>query len=191
MVILVGMFVAVYEQYGLNANSDEEPAVHAEAVGGVETSKVIPFDAESFFLYILPPIIFEAGYVQCNNRVFMNNLGTIVTNAILGTAFNTFAIGYSCWGVALALGIEGFGALDGLVFGSLISAVDPVAVLAVFEQVRHSLPPRRVFSRSACGCLAIVRLPTNRSALFFRARCSEGARQRNAEHGCVWRVGVE
>ena len=40
-------------------------------------------------------IIFEAGYVQCNNRVFMDNLGSILINAIIGTTFNTFALGQS------------------------------------------------------------------------------------------------
>lgn len=93
-------------------------------------------------------IIFESGYL-CNNRVFMENFSAILTMAILGTVFNTFAIGettmkldlgsevsgYTMYGVGLALDIEGFRPIDGLVFGSLIAAVDPVAVLAVFEEV--------------------------------------------------------
>jgi len=40
-----------------------------------------------------------------------------------------FVIGYVMYLIANAAGIEGFRAIDGLLFGSFIAAVDPVAVL--------------------------------------------------------------
>lgn len=76
-------------------------------------------------------IIFEAGYFT-DNDVFMRNIGTILVNAVAGTIFNTFAIGYTMYGISAALGL-GLEPAQGLVFGALIAAVDPVAVLTIFE----------------------------------------------------------
>ncbi|EGD75496.1 hypothetical protein PTSG_06571 [Salpingoeca rosetta] len=100
------------------------------------------------FIGIWIRIIFEAGYVQCNNRVFMDNLGSILINAILGTVFNTFALGYAMYGVATSIGID-MSPIEGLVFGSFIAAVDPVAVLTVFEEMHvHETLHTIVFGES-------------------------------------------
>ena len=71
------------------------------------------------------------------SRAFFDNIGTILLFAIINTIFNTFLIGFSLWGFSLA-GVIGVSIklLHCLVFASLISAVDPVAVLAVFEEVK-------------------------------------------------------
>ncbi|XP_039592721.1 sodium/hydrogen exchanger 3-like [Polypterus senegalus] len=71
------------------------------------------------------------------NRLFFGNLGTILMYAVIGTVWNAALTGLSLYGVFLT-GIMGplqAGLLDFLLFGSLIAAVDPVAVLAVFEEV--------------------------------------------------------
>uniref|UniRef100_A0A8D2JFF3 Sodium/hydrogen exchanger n=1 Tax=Varanus komodoensis TaxID=61221 RepID=A0A8D2JFF3_VARKO len=89
-----------------------------------------------FFFYLLPPIILDAGYFM-PNRLFFGNLGTILLYAVIGTLWNAATTGLSLYGVYLS-GIMGelqSGWLDFLLFGSLIAAVDPVAVLAVFEEV--------------------------------------------------------
>ncbi|CAG9561351.1 unnamed protein product [Danaus chrysippus] len=96
---------------------------------------VQPLTPDTFFLYMLPPIILDAGYFM-PNRLFFDHLGTILLFAVVGTVFNTITIGASLW----ACGQTGmFGCttplLDMLLFGALISAVDPVAVLAVFEEI--------------------------------------------------------
>ncbi|XP_052741735.1 sodium/hydrogen exchanger 3 isoform X5 [Bicyclus anynana] len=96
---------------------------------------VQPLTPDTFFLYMLPPIILDAGYFM-PNRLFFDHLGTILLFAVVGTVFNTLTIGTSLW----ACGQTGmFGCptplLDMLLFGALISAVDPVAVLAVFEEI--------------------------------------------------------
>ncbi|XP_014807472.1 PREDICTED: sodium/hydrogen exchanger 3 isoform X2 [Calidris pugnax] len=71
------------------------------------------------------------------NRLFFGNLGSILLYAVIGTIWNAATTGLSLYGVYLT-GIMGHldsGLLDFLLFGSLIAAVDPVAVLAVFEEV--------------------------------------------------------
>ncbi|XP_064522827.1 sodium/hydrogen exchanger 3 isoform X2 [Pseudopipra pipra] len=89
-----------------------------------------------FFFYLLPPIVLDAGYFM-PNRLFFGNLGTILLYAVIGTVWNAATTGLSLYGVYLTgiMGKLNSGVLDFLLFGSLIAAVDPVAVLAVFEEV--------------------------------------------------------
>lgn len=47
---------------------------------------------DTFFFYMLPPIILDAGYFM-PNRLFFDHLGTILTFAVVGTIFNTLTIG--------------------------------------------------------------------------------------------------
>lgn len=111
-----------------------------------------PLTPDTFFFYMLPPIILDAGYFM-PNRLFFDNLGTILLFAVIGTISNTLLIGeYKhllgictwkfCPGASLwAAGQTGVydrdtPLLDMFLFGSLISAVDPVAVLAVFEEIQ-------------------------------------------------------
>jgi len=53
---------------------------------------VSPLTPKTFFHYLLPPIILDAGYFM-PNRLFFDNLGTILLMAVIGTLWNTFAIG--------------------------------------------------------------------------------------------------
>ncbi|XP_034942039.1 sodium/hydrogen exchanger 3 isoform X2 [Chelonus insularis] len=96
---------------------------------------VSPLTPDTFFLYMLPPIILDAGYFM-PNRLFFDHLGTILLFAVLGTIFNTLSIGATLWVLGKS-GLFGFTTplLDMFLFSALISAVDPVAVLAVFEEI--------------------------------------------------------
>lgn len=86
------------------------------------------------FLYIfVPVIIFDATYFL-NKRAFFGNFLEISTYAVAGTLFSTLAVGglYLLSRPALR---TSFDASELLTFSALISAVDPVAVIAVMEQM--------------------------------------------------------
>ncbi|XP_032083982.1 sodium/hydrogen exchanger 1 [Thamnophis elegans] len=103
-----------------------------KAVG--ETPPVL--NSKVFFLFLLPPIILDAGYFL-PLRQFTENMGTILIFAVIGTLWNAFFVGalmYAVCQVADPL-LSNIGLLHNLLFGSIISAVDPVAVLAVFEEI--------------------------------------------------------
>ena len=94
-----------------------------------------PLTPNIFFLYMLPPIVMDAGY-HMPNRLFFDNLSSILLYAVLGTIWNALTIGF-CLYVCAQTGLFGveLPLLDTLLFSSIVSAVDPVAVLAVFEEI--------------------------------------------------------
>nr|XP_014429526.1 sodium/hydrogen exchanger 9 isoform X2 [Pelodiscus sinensis]XP_014429527.1 sodium/hydrogen exchanger 9 isoform X1 [Pelodiscus sinensis] len=98
------------------------------------------FDPSIFFNVLLPPIIFHAGY-SLKKRHFFRNLGSVLTYAFLGTAISCFIIGLIMYGFVKAmlhvgqLKGEDFHFTDCLFFGSLMSATDPVTVLAIFHEL--------------------------------------------------------
>ena len=57
-----------------------------------------------FFIVILPPIVLEAGYFMPKDA-FFNNIGTILTYAVVGTLINSFATGTALYGVYKGLQI--------------------------------------------------------------------------------------
>ncbi|XP_075573280.1 sodium/hydrogen exchanger 9 [Pelecanus crispus] len=98
------------------------------------------FDPSIFFNILLPPIIFHAGY-SLKKRHFFRNLGSILTYAFLGTAVSCIIIGLIMYGFVKAMVHIGqlkgweFHFTDCLFFGSLMSATDPVTVLAIFHEL--------------------------------------------------------
>ncbi|XP_066910267.1 sodium/hydrogen exchanger 3-like [Clytia hemisphaerica] len=108
-----------------------------------------------FFYFLLPPIILDAGYFM-PSQVFYLNIGTILLYAVFGTIFNAFAVGTSLYAVGRTCDFP-ISLLQALLFGSLISAVDPVAVLAVFEEVHvHEVLYMLVFGESVLNDAASV-----------------------------------
>jgi len=100
-----------------------------------ERTHYITFQKEFFFLFLLPPIIFEAGF-GVEVGPFFGNFGAICTFAFLGTAVSTFAVGGLMYAVGQAGMSYGMPMLECMLFGSLISATDPVTVLAVFQSLK-------------------------------------------------------
>lgn len=51
-----------------------------------------------FFLFLLPPIVLDSGYFM-PSRLFFDNIGAILTYAVVGTLWNSFATGIALWGL--------------------------------------------------------------------------------------------
>ncbi|CAF0728350.1 unnamed protein product [Brachionus calyciflorus] len=106
-------------------------------------SKEEAFTPTLFFLVLLPPIIFESGY-NLHKGNFFQNIGSILVFAIFGTAISAFVMGagvYILGKINLTYSLD---AKESFAFGSLVSAVDPVATLAIFnaldvDQVLYTL----------------------------------------------------
>eukprot|EP00090_Calanus_glacialis_P002103 TRINITY_DN11580_c0_g1_i1.p1 TRINITY_DN11580_c0_g1~~TRINITY_DN11580_c0_g1_i1.p1 ORF type:complete len:614 (+),score=151.22 TRINITY_DN11580_c0_g1_i1:384-2225(+) len=91
------------------------------------------FDSEIFFYIILPPIIFHAGY-SMRKKQFFDNLGSILTFALLGTLISTVIIACIMWLVVQFITLK-IRFLDTLYFGAIVSATDPVTTIAIFSDI--------------------------------------------------------
>lgn len=87
-----------------------------------------------FVILLLPPIIFESGY-NMNKKFFLKNGGTILLYSFLGTFLAMFSSSVMFW-LCGQIGIsKGFTWQEAFAFGALISATDPVSVLACFKEM--------------------------------------------------------
>ncbi|XP_063809138.1 sodium/hydrogen exchanger 7 isoform X3 [Pseudophryne corroboree] len=117
--------------------------INPEKIHNVEQNDMlrkVTFDPEVFFNILLPPIIFHAGY-SLKKRHFFRNIGSILAYAFFGTAVSCFIIGNLMYGVVQLMKLVGqlsgkFYYTDCLFFGAIISATDPVTVLAIFNDLR-------------------------------------------------------
>mmetsp|Transcript_11268 Transcript_11268/g.15048 ORF Transcript_11268/g.15048 Transcript_11268/m.15048 type:complete len:580 (-) Transcript_11268:264-2003(-) len=132
----------------------------------VKDLTLFEFSPEIFFFVLLPPIIFEAGY-SLNKKQFFENIGAIAVYAVVGTVISTFIVGYATFYAAkigLIRDIDSTNPMEALLFGALISAVDPVATLSIMgspelqcDQLLYSL----VFGESVLNdAVAIVLFKT-------------------------------
>ncbi|XP_044296129.1 sodium/hydrogen exchanger 8 isoform X2 [Varanus komodoensis] len=113
--ILMGAFIKIIESQKL-ANWKEEEM----------------FRPNMFFLLLLPPIIFESGY-SLHKGNFFQNIGSITLFSVIGTAISAFIVGGGIYFLGQADVIYKLNMTDSFAFGSLISAVDPVATIAIFN----------------------------------------------------------
>ncbi|XP_050398402.1 sodium/hydrogen exchanger 7 isoform X4 [Patella vulgata] len=95
--------------------------------------RTVTFDPELFFNVMLPIIIFEAGY-SMKRRHFFKNLGAIMSYAFIGTTISCFAVGGIMFGLTRLMSID-FSLNDCFFFGAIISATDPVTILAIFNDL--------------------------------------------------------
>ena len=87
-----------------------------------------------FIILLLPPIIFEAGF-NMNKKPFFANFGTVIAYSFLGTFIAIFTSSILFYLVGQTSLSPVFTWKDSFAFGSLISATDPVSVLAVFKEM--------------------------------------------------------
>lgn len=87
-----------------------------------------------FMILLLPPIIFESGY-NMNKKPFFRNFGTVLAYSFLGTFIAIFTSSVLFYYVGQTGMSPDFTWKDSFAFGSLISATDPVSVLAIFKEL--------------------------------------------------------
>ncbi|NXL86904.1 SL9A6 protein, partial [Alectura lathami] len=117
--------------------------ISAQELNNVQDNEMlrkVTFDPEVFFNILLPPIIFYAGY-SLKRRHFFRNLGSILAYAFLGTAISCLVIGSVMYGCVALMKVTGqlggdFYFTDCLLFGAIVSATDPVTVLAIFHELQ-------------------------------------------------------
>lgn len=82
---------------------------------------------------LLPPIILSSGY-ELSQSKFFRNFGTIITFAFFGTFISAMVIGTIIWTASsLHLLRPHLSLIECLIFGSTLSATDPVTILAIFN----------------------------------------------------------
>jgi len=84
--------------------------------------------SEAVFFLFLPALIFESS-MSINVRHLMKDIGPILMLAVVGLLISTFAIGFAI----NAITEVGFVAC--LLLGAIVSATDPVAVVAIFKDL--------------------------------------------------------
>eukprot|EP00494_Astrolonche_serrata_P027779 UN28043 len=92
---------------------------------------LLPFSLNLYYLLLY----FAAGYL-IRKDVFFYNIGSILTYAFIGTGISAFLTGTIVFLFSEYCDVTyNLGFMDSMVLGSLISAVDPVATIAVLEKM--------------------------------------------------------
>ncbi|PIN20050.1 Sodium/hydrogen exchanger protein [Handroanthus impetiginosus] len=134
------------------------------------------FHEEFFFLFLLPPIIFQSGF-SMQPKPFFSNFGAIVTFAIFGTFIASVVTGILVYLGGLTYLMYKLPFVECLMFGALISATDPVTVLSIFQELGTDVNLYAlVFGESVLNdamaislyrTMSLVRSPTSTGQNFF------------------------
>ena len=93
------------------------------------------FDGDMFLRIMVPPIVFEAA-VKINKRSFMRHVIPITIYAIVGTLASTALTASILYkGSMMVSWCPTIPVKESLIFGSLISSIDPIAVLSVLNNM--------------------------------------------------------
>eukprot|EP00850_Spirogloea_muscicola_P011132 SM000068S20564 [mRNA] locus=s68:119990:125089:- [translate_table: standard] len=100
---------------------------------GGASSHVLRFNEELFFIYLLPPIIFNAGF-QVKKKQFFRNFMTIIMYGVVGTFISFIVIAFGAYYICPRLGFKDLTIKDYLALGSIFSATDSVCTLQILDQ---------------------------------------------------------
>ncbi|KAD3338206.1 hypothetical protein E3N88_33727 [Mikania micrantha] len=111
---------------------------------GGTRSQILEFKQEFFFIYLLPPIIFNAGF-QVKKKQFFQNFTTITLFGAIGTLVSFSIISFGATHLFPKLGIDYLDMKDYLALGAIFSATDSVCTLQVLNQEETPLLYSLVF----------------------------------------------
>ncbi|XAR52559.1 hypothetical protein NMG60_11020699 [Bertholletia excelsa] len=98
-----------------------------------QNSRILVFSEDLFFIYLLPPIIFNAGF-QVKKKQFFKNISTILMFGVLGTIISFCLISFGTFMLFKAIGVTSLDVKDHLAVGAILSATDSVCTLQVLSQ---------------------------------------------------------
>ncbi|XP_065009775.1 sodium/hydrogen exchanger 1-like [Musa acuminata AAA Group] len=98
-----------------------------------KSSHILVFSEDLFFIYVLPPIIFNAGF-QVKKKQFFRNFMTIMLFGAVGTLISFIIISLGAIGLFRKLDIGALEIGDYLAIGAIFSATDSVCTLQVLNQ---------------------------------------------------------
>lgn len=102
-------------------------------VSKFQSSQILVFSEDLFFLYLLPPIIFNAGF-QVKKKQFFKNFTTIVLFGVFGTVISFCLISLGAYLLFNKIGVTSLNIQDYLAVGAILSATDSVCTLQVLNQ---------------------------------------------------------
>ncbi|KAF4348779.1 hypothetical protein CsatB_028728 [Cannabis sativa] len=102
-------------------------------ISGGKSSHLLVFSEDLFFIYLLPPIIFNAGF-QVKKKQFFKNFITIVLFGAVGTLISCTIITLGATQLFKRIGIDNLDIGDYLAIGSIFAATDSVCTLQVLNQ---------------------------------------------------------
>ncbi|XVE62954.1 hypothetical protein DITRI_Ditri06bG0160700 [Diplodiscus trichospermus] len=97
------------------------------------SSQILVFSEELFFLYLLPPIIFNAGF-QVKTKQFFKNFTIILMFGVFGTLISLCLISLGAFLLFKRIGVTSLNTQDYLAVGAILSATDSVCTLQVLNQ---------------------------------------------------------
>ncbi|XP_076907528.1 sodium/hydrogen exchanger 4-like [Bidens hawaiensis] len=98
-----------------------------------KSSQLLRFDEELFFIYLLPPIIFNAGF-SVKKKQFFHNFFPIMLFGVTGVFISTSIVAAGCWWLFPKLGLKGLTISEYLSIGTIFSSTDTVCTLQVLHQ---------------------------------------------------------
>ncbi|TKY52166.1 Sodium/hydrogen exchanger 2 [Spatholobus suberectus] len=102
-------------------------------VSGGKSSHILVFSEDLFFIYLLPPIIFNAGF-QVKKKQFFVNFMTIMLFGAIGTLISCTIITLGATEIFKKLDIGPLEFGDYLAIGAIFAATDSVCTLQVLNQ---------------------------------------------------------
>ncbi|KAM7495917.1 hypothetical protein LguiA_020331 [Lonicera macranthoides] len=111
---------------------------------GGTSSRILEFNEEFFFIYLLPPIIFNAGF-QVKKKQFFRNFMTIMLFGAIGTLISFGIISFGATQLFKTLDVGFLELRDYLAIGAIFSATDSVCTLQVLNQEETPLLYSLVF----------------------------------------------
>ncbi|KAD0189492.1 hypothetical protein R6Q59_022396 [Mikania micrantha] len=108
------------------------------------SSCLLRFNEELFFIYLLPPIIFNAGF-QVKKKQFFHNFLPIMLFGVSGVLISTSIVAAGSWWLFPKLGFGGLSISEYLSIGTIFSSTDTVCTLQVLSQEETPLLYSLVF----------------------------------------------